>query len=157
MISDLFSAALYSHFLKFGWQKDSFYVSSRAEFSIILLTDEKQGTLTWWQEPAAGERVPGETLWTGTDRDVVDNVTLSVLAASAGARVAALVAQTGLITWTLRVEYTLWPTSFVGVATVLWDTFAQALTSADSIGSARRGITGVHCLRRRSCCKRRRW
>lgn len=94
---------------------------------------------------------------TGTDGDVVDDVALSVLAACTGTGVTALVAQTSLVPWTLRVEHTLWPTSFVRIAAVLWDTFAQALSSADSVRSARRRITGVYCLRLRSCCNRSRW
>lgn len=82
---------------------------------------------------------------TRASRSVVDDLTLSVGAASAWARVLALGTNAAQSGWTIRVDYTLRSAPFVRIADIIRQTGARTntvLLLADRVEAARRWLAG---------------
>lgn len=97
----------------------------------------------WWNDAAESERVSCITREARARRQVVHDLTFSILTASTGARVLALISDASSVGRTIRVENALGTTSLVRIPDVLRKARARTSTvlfPADSVGTARRRL-----------------
>lgn len=90
------------------------------------------------------KRIASITFQACTTRRMFGNMTKSILATNAWARIFTFVVQTCSVGWTIIISYTFWATATVGITVVFSKTWTWSRTImlfANCICSARTGIT----------------